>query len=114
MTTYSIGNRNSGADLGLFEADSVCLALDAMAQDAGYKDHADCLEQLHGMSWADFQDQWVKPGVDLTAEAFRQIAEDHALGADGTYEIPHQYRSDPHGWVPTCSIKNDMVVEAVE
>lgn len=42
MTQYSISNRTSGADLGIYESASVEEALDTMARDAGYKNYADC------------------------------------------------------------------------
>lgn len=38
---YNICNRDSGFDLGIFEADSPEAALDAMARDAGYANYRD-------------------------------------------------------------------------
>lgn len=48
MTKYSISNQTSGADLGIYEADSPEAALDIMARDAGYKDYADCCSVVGG------------------------------------------------------------------
>jgi hypothetical protein len=43
MTRFIIINEVSGAELGIYKADSRQEALDLMAQDAGYPSYQDCL-----------------------------------------------------------------------
>ena len=53
MNTYTIHNRQSGQHLGDYQADTTIQALDLMAQDAGYKDYEDLLEQVPDASIKD-------------------------------------------------------------
>ena len=46
MSRYKISNKSSGLVLGTFEAEDENSALDEMARDAGYQDHADVAKQL--------------------------------------------------------------------
>jgi hypothetical protein len=48
MTTYQVENTKSAVILGAYEAASPEAALDAMAQDAGYRDYAHALETVGG------------------------------------------------------------------
>lgn len=45
MATYEISSETSGAVVWTGEAQSSAEALDAMAREAGYKDHEDACEQ---------------------------------------------------------------------
>lgn len=42
--SFRIENSKSGADLGVYEGETVTAALDAMARDAGYADYDACCE----------------------------------------------------------------------
>ena len=46
MSTYLIENNLSGVVLGEYEAESEAEALDVMARDAGYRDYAECCEDV--------------------------------------------------------------------
>lgn len=46
MTKYSISNQTSGCFQGIYEASSPSEAINVMARDAGYKDHAHVCEVL--------------------------------------------------------------------
>lgn len=48
MNSYHITNRTSGADLGIYDGDTLEAALDAMARDAGYRDRADAIAIIGG------------------------------------------------------------------
>ena len=43
---YQLSNKNSGLDLGIYDATTEAAALDAMAADAGYKDFAASCEAV--------------------------------------------------------------------
>jgi hypothetical protein len=46
MNKYRISNTASGVEFGIYEGANESEALDAMARDAGYKDHTDVEEQF--------------------------------------------------------------------
>lgn len=46
MAKYRIGNRVSGADLGVYEGETAAAAIEAMDRDAGYASSADAAESL--------------------------------------------------------------------
>jgi hypothetical protein len=48
VSTYRIHSRASGLHLGTYEADSTEAALDALARDAGYTDHAAACDATGG------------------------------------------------------------------
>lgn len=88
-TVYRITNTTSGTDLGVFVAKDQAAALDTMARDAGYRDHAHACE-VTGTDGADLlvEAMTVKRagnitsdtrGPNLLASEKRQLAE--ALGA---------------------------------
>ena len=45
MTSYKIESVQSGVVLGVWEAESAAAALDAMAREAGYADHAEACRE---------------------------------------------------------------------
>ncbi len=48
MALYSIENVKTGESLGVYQADSVVEALEAMARDAGYATYAEACEVSNG------------------------------------------------------------------
>lgn len=78
MTKYSIINRVSGADLGTYEAESREAALDAMARDAGYRDHAHACE-VTGEDGSDLAVTEIERRVTLTETETADWESDESL-----------------------------------
>lgn len=114
---YMIENRESGAMLGTYEAETEDQALDKMAQDAGYKDYSDLLDNVPDSS----KDELMITGLDaetITEYVMKNIDTDSPGTSSliniyaGPNGLTHtfdsmEYRDDEHVHVVSFELKNE-------
>ena len=86
MSKYQIENTTSGVVFGIYEGETERDALDAMARDAGYKNHAEVEEQFNTYANGEIvvteMETWV---------AWMDGHKDDAVEFDVPYESPRQF-----------------------